>query len=293
MNLIQRILSRLTRSRNTSNVYPPPKPVSRQKFVLHLGMMVGLLFVGLLFFFIVYLPFSTNHNDTVEVPKVTGKKLDDIQDVLDDHDLRYEVQDSDYVSHLPPLTVVDQFPKAGSIVKEDRKIFVTVVAQTPPMVEMPNMMDYSLRSAQATLQSFGLTLGRVTYKPDSAHRNAVIAQQYNGKNIEAGTRIPHRTKIDIILGDGGNAAPVILPNLIGKTVGDAESILIGLGLIKGTVTPDDLPGNAIVKKQEPAFSKGRTIAKGQRVNLWLSPPRPRPVRVAAPDSTKAPKDSIQ
>jgi len=305
LSIFQNIISRISRwipSRNATGrgtvvtATRPARPVSTAELLTHIGIMVILVMLLVIGFFYLYLPSSTNHDDIVSVPKITGMQLDAIEDVLDEHDLRYEVQDSDYVSKLPPLTVVDQYPKAGSEVKEDRKIFVTVVAQNPPTVEMPNLLDYSLRSAQETLESFGLALGKVIYRPDTLHPNAVLAQQVKGRAIEPGTRIALRTPVDLVLGSLGDNKPFPVPNLVGRTLGEAESILAGLGILKGTISPDSLGGNAVVNKQVPAYGKNSTIRKGDRINLWLSPPRPRPVRVvAAPvDSTiQAPADTTQ
>lgn len=301
MSFFQNIQSRFfgsasRRKVGTASPHKPVRPVSRRELWMHLGIMAGISLVLALGFFFVYLPSTTNHNDIVEVPKITGMKLDEIEDILDDHDLRYEVQDSDYVSKLPPLTVVSQYPTAGSEVKEERKLFITVVAQNPPTVEMPDLKDMSLRSAQETLESFELQLGKVIYKPDSLRANAILAQQINGRAIEPGTRITRQTKVDLVLGSIGEDKPIAVPNLIGRTLGDAESILAGLSLIRGTMTPDTLGANAIVNKQLPAFGKANTIRRGQRIDLWLSPPRPRPVKVVKPvvDSTQqAPADSTQ
>lgn len=273
----------------------PARKVSRRKWLLHLGSMAAVLLALLLGFFFLYLPATTHHNDLVSVPVVTGMKLDDLENALDEHDLRHEVQDSDYVSKLPPMTVTDQFPKPGEQVKKDRKIFVTVVANYAPMVKMPDLLDNSLRSAQETLENFGLKLGKVIYKPDSLHQNAVLAQQRNGRAIMAETRIPRNTVIDIVIGLAGVNKPLAVPNLIGRTLGDAESLLLGLGLVKGTLSPDVFIADAIVSKQFPVSGRGKTINKGERVDMWLSPPR---VRAATPlpppaDSARVPADSAQ
>ena len=271
------------------------RPVSGLELLKHLGIMATLLLLLVIGFFFIYLPASTNHNDTVEVPKIIGMKLTDIEDILDKQELRYEVQDSDYVSTQPPLTIITQYPSAGDRVKEDRKIMVTVVARNPPTVEMPDLKDLSLRSAQETLESFGLHPGNIIYKPDSLHPNAVRAQQVNGKNIKPGTRIARHTRVDLVMSIIGNNKPFAVPNLIGRTLADAESILAGLDLLRGSLTPDTLGTSAIVSKQVPTFGRNSTIRKGERVDLWLSAPRARPAKVvtAPADTVPAPTDTTR
>ncbi len=301
MNFFQNLLAKISKSaffrkKAGARAVTPARPVSKRELLTHLGIMAGLVLVLALGFFFIYLPSTTNHDDIVEVPKVTGMKLPAIEAIMDEHDLRYEVQDSDYVSKLPPLTVIEQYPQAGSNVKEDRKVFITVVAQNPPTVEMPDLKDFSLRSAQETLENFELKVGKIIYKPDSLHANAVLAQQVNGRAIEPGTRITRYTQVDLVLGSMGDNKPFAVPNLIGRTLGDAESVLTGLSLIRGSLTPDSLGANAIVSKQLPVYGRNSTIRKGEQVNLWLSPPKPKPVKVVKPpvDSTlQTPVDTAQ
>jgi hypothetical protein len=68
----------------------------------------------LLSFFFIYLPWRTQSRRKHHGARVERHEADELASFLEEHDLRYEVQDSDYVSNMPPLSVKDQYPKAGS-----------------------------------------------------------------------------------------------------------------------------------------------------------------------------------
>ena len=81
--------------------------------VKHL-VVIGVLGAALLFaFFFVYLPISTNHGETIMVPKVTGMQMADLEDYLDERNLRYFVDDSTYEPGVRPGTVLMQDPAPG------------------------------------------------------------------------------------------------------------------------------------------------------------------------------------
>ncbi len=82
-----------------------------------LSVAVGtVLFFGVAYFY-VYLPNSTNHGDHIPVPDLTGKRISQLDSTLTPLGLRYEIGDSAYSADFPPLTVLQQFPKAGHQVK--------------------------------------------------------------------------------------------------------------------------------------------------------------------------------
>ena len=140
-------------------------PDTLKGFLIHLLIVLALAIGGTLVFFYVYLPYTTNHGETITVPDLYGMKLDEMEDFLTKRDLRYEINDSTYSDEHDPLTILKQYPKAGSKVKENRKVFISVNRLTPPTVPMPKLIERSLRNAEAVLKSNELKLGKITYVP--------------------------------------------------------------------------------------------------------------------------------
>ena len=52
---------------------------------------------------------------------------------------------------------------------------------------MPSVTGVSLRQARATLESYGLSLGKISYKPDM-FMNRVLEQRLNDSSAEPGAK---------------------------------------------------------------------------------------------------------
>jgi len=146
--------------------------------------------------------FITLHGQEYELPDFTGMDAEQIEMFKNDeniHHYRLVINDSVFVPDKKGGIVLSQDPAAGSKVKKGRKIYLSIVAMSMPNVEMPNLVDLSLRQAENMLQSNDLQLGQVIYKA-SKYPNAVLEQRYKGRVIEAGTSVPYLSKITLIVG---------------------------------------------------------------------------------------------
>ncbi|MVM31923.1 PASTA domain-containing protein [Spirosoma sp. HMF4905] len=241
--------------------------------LINIGIILALFAVLFLAFFFVYLPFTTNHGQTITVPDVTKLSFDEMQNLLDDRDLRYEVSDCTFVAGAQPLTVVLQYPRANAKVKEGRKIYVTLTKRVAPMVSMPKLVDLTLRSAELNLQSLGLEKGETIYVPDVA-KNSVLRQLYNGKEITPGTPVPKGASIDLEIGDGLGSTMFEIPNVVGLPLDEAEAAIRGSNLKVGTKISVDDPEKEVgtVIKQRPEARSGERIRVGETMDLWIVGP---------------------
>lgn len=244
---------------------------SRSDFFIHIGIIVSLILVFFLGFFFIYLPFTTNHGESITVPDLKKKSLEGLEDFLDARDLRYEVNDSIFVPNMSPLTIIAQYPLPGAKVKEGRKIYVTVVSRTAPLIKMPKLTDMTLKSAQMLIKSVGLEVGNLSYVPDMA-QNAVLRQMYNGSVIEPGKAIAKGSKIDLELGEGLGTAQFEAPSAIGMPMDEAKIVIIGAGLKIGQIMEVPLeegqaPGSIV--KQNP--EAGNNVRIGDVIDLWVTP----------------------
>ncbi len=136
------------------------KTKSIKDVALHLLLIIITITLLILGFFYIYLPKTTNHGETLTVPDLEGMPFANVDEVLTERNMRYEVQaDSSYSADYPPFTILKQYPAAGSKVKENRKISLSLNAANPPLVKMPRLEDGSVKNAQMVLESFGLVLG--------------------------------------------------------------------------------------------------------------------------------------
>jgi eukaryotic-like serine/threonine-protein kinase len=255
------------------------------KFITHrplwLNILVGILLaVGIFSVFVMSLNWLTHHNVSRTVPQVTGKSLEDAETILENAGFEVELQDSIYTDTARPNAVLKQFPEPDEVVKVNRKVFLTVNRAVPPMVEMPNLVGYSFRNAEMTLNNSGLRLGDTSFRPDFA-KHAVLEQLYNGSVITPGTKIRMGSRISFVLGSGVGKTEFAVPDLIGMTFGEARAKLEANGI--GFASIVVMPGvtdtvNAFIYQQSPERftedKKLRHIRPGQTMDVWLQVERP-------------------
>jgi len=238
--------------------------------LINLALVIVVLIGATLVFFNVYLPNYTNHGESITVPNLEGIHMDDIDEFLLKRNLRYEVNDSTYTEKYPPLTIIKQYPKAGARVKENRKIFISVNRVNPPTVPVPELVDRSLRNAEAVLKSNELKRGPIIYKP-SPFLNLVLEMRFEGESIKSGTRIPKGSTIDLIVGDGYGQKNFESPNLLGREWEEATLLIRGLNLEVGLITAEGDTANrkCIIFKQDP--KPGTNVSMGDTMDLWIAP----------------------
>lgn len=258
--------------------------------IKHLSFIfiAGVLLV--LFYFYVYLPVSTNHGETLTVPDVRGVAYEDLDRFLSERQLRFEVtEDSGFSADLPPLSVLRQLPMPNSKVKQNRKIYVTLNAESPPLVRMPKLIGGSVKNAQLILKTYDLRLGEIRYQPYHA-LNYVLDQRMEGRSVLEGERIPKGSSIDLVAGDGLGKVNLESPNLISLDQESAEFAIVGSGLKIGEVTHEKT-GMAVIEvekedgtveykqeevspgavfKQRP--TPGINMRIGQKVDIWIYTP---------------------
>jgi beta-lactam-binding protein with PASTA domain len=170
--------------------------------------------------------------------------------------------------------VYEQEPEANSLVKENRTIYLTVVSGSAPNVKLPDLIDVSLREAQAILESYGIKVGKLIYRPDLA-QNAVLGIQHHGKDVEKGYSLAKGEVVDLILGDGYGNLKVSIPNLVGLSYDEALFVLQGSKLILGAVIFDGFKNdtlNATVYRQSPEPStdtSANKISQGETIDIYL------------------------
>lgn len=254
----------------------------------HLAIITAILVSLILGFFYIYLPIITKHGESISVPELEGKGLDELEEFLTNKKLRFEVEpDSGYSAKYPALAVLRQDPLPNSKVKENRKIYVTLNAKKPPVVKVPDLNGYSLRHAMLQLESLGLYVGKTVYIPEP-YINTVQKYTYKGKILKENHEVPKGSKIDFVLADGAGNQKFPIPNLVGQDFEDAKVALLGMGLRPGNVffekegkiqeeIIDDL-GNKVLKeigiapgkifKQKPS-TKRDSIKIGEEMDLWV------------------------
>ena len=135
-------------------------------FLIQLGLAVGVSIV-LVFLVLGWLKSTTNHGEFVEVPDFSKMSVMDMREAVEDSGLRYEVLDSaNFNPDYPRFSIIEQEPKAGDKVKENRMIYFTVNPSGYKKMTVPNIIQITKRNATSMLRAVGLDVERVTYRDE-------------------------------------------------------------------------------------------------------------------------------
>ncbi len=252
------------------------KFVWSKHFLKHTGYIFG-TYIVIIGFMVFYLDAYTNNGEKIEVPNLVGMKAPNAQTKLEELDLKMELLDSVYRPDLPAGTIVSQdpLPTKNSLVhvKSGRIIRVQISKRTR-LVEMPSLLDKSERFAESVLKNRGLKY-RITYVPTSEANGAVLKQQYKGRDIKEGTKIPIGSTITIVVGQNEAGAPVEIPDLNGLTISAAKgrlqslSLSIQIGACDGCLNELDST-SAVIYSQSPEFLPGSTVSSGTTIMVSAS-----------------------
>ena len=105
--------------------------------------LVAAIVIGLLVLFLVLkmLGWITRHGEYLKVPAVTGLKTDEAIKLLEKQGFEVYIQDSVFTDTAKRGIVLKQLPDPNATVKINRTVFITVNRYTPPMLEMPKLMQ--------------------------------------------------------------------------------------------------------------------------------------------------------
>jgi beta-lactam-binding protein with PASTA domain len=182
------------------NAKHPSKRFFENSIIKNLLLIVvvsAVLLILTLFFLKLY----TRHDQNVSVPKLAGLQVEEANAILKSKGLHIEIIDSIYQKDAVPGAIIEQVPEENSKVKKGRAIYVSVYAKTPQQVTMPELVDYSLRQAQALLVSMGFTQLSIEEVP-SEYSGLVLGVEYRGRRLMPNEKVPMGSPLKLIVGNG-------------------------------------------------------------------------------------------
>lgn len=232
-------------------------------FIVLLSFCVA-IFLIILLIDSVLLPSLIHDKETVKVPNLIGKKLNDAEHIIRENNLIIDKINEQYSETVAEGTVLNQVPKPETIVKENRSIYLTV-SKGSEKVTTPNVVGQTLRSVRVLLMNKGLNIGEILYEYDEFYGNDTITNQ----SIPVGKEVPYGSTINLIISKG-SSAQVKVPSLIERSYDEAESILKESGLLLGKVTSimhDTYLPNTIINQSPQA---GTLVNANTAVDIIIS-----------------------
>lgn len=240
-----------------------------KQFLLAMALFIAVA-IGLM----QYLKVFTKHGQEIEVPDLTDLHLDQLELILKEKSLRFQVIDSSYLAGKLPNLVYEQDPRPGSKVKEGRTIYLSVTSSNTPKVKLPDLVDLSLRKATIDLKNLGLSLGELIMRPDIAN-NVVLEMQMNGGKVFPGKSISKGTVVDLVVGIYNVDSLVAIPNLVGLTIEEARFYLSESALYLGRVSYEGAISDSsktLVLRQFPEAKEEELINTMSYIDIWVAQP---------------------
>ena len=234
-----------------------------------------LLFFSLVCCFLVFtiidvsLKKYTRHYDIINVPSLVGLSLLSAQDTLIKNKLTFTIIDS--TAYNPQYTrgaVVAHNPKAGSLVKPGRKIYLTLNPLTIHYVPLPDLKNKSLRQGISLLESHAFRIGNLHYV-DYFAKDVIRFLKVNGDIVNAHDSLPKFTIIDLYVGDG-QEQNVSVPDISGLAFSQIKRKLNNYSLNLG---PCHFNGDisdtlqSVIYKQEPLADT--KVPLGSYIEVWF------------------------
>jgi serine/threonine-protein kinase len=206
------------------------------------------------------------------LPNVVGATFEDASARLQKAGFPSQQGESRYHKSIPANIVLQEDPPAGSRQKRGTTV-VLALSAGQKTAEVPVTTNMSQQQARIAIENTGLTLGNVSEQLSDSPRGLVIAT-----TPPAGTQIQLPGTVDIVLSKG--PATVMMPDLYGRSVGEARSMVEQLGLRIAGMSRDTSslqPENTVIR-QIPAA--GQNISAGGPVSLTVSHfPPPSTIRI--------------
>lgn len=240
-------------------------------------VLFALLSLGLVY----YLDSYTNHGEEITVRPLVGRSLQEVDELLSTNRLQYQIKDTSYSADLPPGAVLAQNPVAGSMVKENRTIYLTINNAEPPKVNLPDLKFKSIRVATAILGTKDLKIGNIEYRPSpdiqGKNQNYILEVLMEDDTLSAGEMIFKGSTVDLIVSSGMDGGETEAPLLIGQTLGEVIWLLstyqlnVGSQVFEEDVEIGDTYQDtlkAVVYKQIP--EPGTPYKVGAPVDVFLT-----------------------
>lgn len=252
-------------------------------FLKHILFIIG-GFVVLIFLIQWWLSIYTHHGQKLELPSYIGKTVSEAEELASMKEFALVVSDSIFIVGEKGGIIKDQNPKAGSLVKENRKIYVTItkyLKETVRVADLPTMYGNAFEQKKTELKYRDIDCVIKDYVYDPGEPNHILEVFYNGQLIIS----KEGRKDNVVIEKGGvlecivsrrDGGDVTIPNLRCKDIEEAKFILesskLQLGDIvnKGESNDDKL----YIISQSPLYDGISNMKMGEKVSVTVSGTRP-------------------
>lgn len=204
-------------------------------------------------------------SDEISVPSFVGKTLEQAQTEAEELGLVIQEGDLVYSPDQEEGLIASQNPVEGAKVTEGKVITVNISkGKKDGVVPKIEGMDYE--EAKAYLESFGFKMGPGVTIESHLPKGIIVFQ-----SIPYGTSAKSGTEINVEISDGKGKEMVKVPNLIGRTPDEANSLLSAAGLsTNGSVVYEEVADMAQNLVFWQSVAADTEVEKGSIVDYKVS-----------------------
>mgnify|MGYP000179528151 CR=1 FL=1 len=252
------VMDNISHTESDKNFTKAVSKVKRQKNIFR-GIGIALIFVVLFGAFSYLGAFLARRYFEVPetvVPDVIGMQEEEAIRMLKERKLDYNILDRVFDT-APAGQVIDQNPKGGQRVKTNRPPVDLIISKGPRASTVPSIIGKTEQEGIALLQNSGFEAGRIIRQYSDEVPEGIIMDQ----NPRAGLTLSEGEMINFTVSLGPELVDV--PNLIGKTLEEAEQTLKSLNVrYKISERNDSAPKNTVIEqkpKPHEAMEPGSTV----------------------------------
>ena len=204
-------------------------------------------------------------SDEITVPDFVGKTLEEATAEAEEKGLVIQEGDLVFSPDQEEGFIASQNPASGSKVTEGKVITVNISkGKKDGVVPKIEGMDYD--EAKEYLESFGFKMGPGVTVDSPLPKGIIVSQ-----SVPYGTQAKSGTEINVEISNGKGKEMVKVPNLIGRTPDEANSLLSQAGLsTNGSVVYEEVEGMAQNLVFWQSIAADTEVEKGTAVDYKVS-----------------------
>lgn len=248
-------------------------------------IFILLFFVIVIMLALLWLRIYTNHGQKLELPDYTEIDLREAIEDAEKKSFEIIVSDSVHIVGKKGGMIMAQNPKPQSMVKENRKIYVTTtkfIADQIDLKALPTLYGNDYERKKKELSYSNIYSNVKSYKYDSGEPDHILEVWYKGRQIV--NSVGKKSNIKINKGDSlsfvlskRSGAEIVIPDLICKSLAEAKFYLeqsrINIGTVVGTGGDSDM--ESYITEQSPRADGKSTLIMGEAISIRISNTKPK------------------
>jgi eukaryotic-like serine/threonine-protein kinase len=207
----------------------------KSRFAIKVYITIGSLILAVFLLDKAIMPLWVRGGDVVAVPDVSGKTFEEAKRILAEKKLEAVRGYDRYDTKRPIGTVLFQNPFPQLQVKAGRHIYLSINTAKNTSSPMPDLKGRTLADAKLTLERINIGIKTISYAVVSKQEEEGIVV---GQSVSAGSVLKAGAEVTLTVGQlagEGDSKMLDVPDISGKTLGEAEKLIVDGGFVVGQI----------------------------------------------------------